>query len=165
MIADALAGDRTSCLATGMDDCISKPVLHEDLHAALHRVQIRPPSAPDEGPLNIAELERLRNDLGASFSEELSQLVELYRTQQREDIGSVRAALAAHDLVGIAKLAHRLRGSGEALGAQRAVALCKDLEYKKLAAAEQGALIDRLEAEIAQAIGALELLSCAQIAR
>lgn len=35
--ANAMASDRTACIATGMDDFLSKPIRTEDLHSTLRR--------------------------------------------------------------------------------------------------------------------------------
>jgi CheY-like chemotaxis protein len=37
MTAHAMQGDRERCLAAGMDDCLAKPMRHNDLQTLLRR--------------------------------------------------------------------------------------------------------------------------------
>ena len=51
--ADAYAGVRTRCLAAGMDEVLSKPVLQDDLWAALAKWLPAVPLAPQSAPLPL----------------------------------------------------------------------------------------------------------------
>ena len=49
MTASAMQGDRERCLAAGMDDYISKPIVIEQLRATIDRVMARAAAAGGEG--------------------------------------------------------------------------------------------------------------------
>ena len=49
LTANAMADDRTKCLAAGMDDYLSKPVRLEDIRAILQRWVASPTQAPQRG--------------------------------------------------------------------------------------------------------------------
>src|SRR5262249_57496101 len=111
MTANAMQSDREMCLATGMDDYLSKPIRVEELIAALERSAAREPDAirtgprhrvaPDEPPgdgepevLDRVAFERLRATLGPGFAELLSTFVEDSEelvTTMRHALGEQRA--------------------------------------------------------------------------
>ncbi len=134
MTANAMHGDRERCLATGMDDYISKPVRISDLKAALERSgSIR--MATSESPANsevqsidrtlLAEIREMQEEDGADL---LGELITLYLQDSPHQMLSIREAIANGDAAGLERSAHALKGSCSYLGARRLASQCAELE-------------------------------------
>ncbi|OQW95461.1 MAG: hypothetical protein BWK77_07400, partial [Verrucomicrobia bacterium A1] len=105
MTAHALEGDREKCLAAGMDDYLSKPVLLEDLQAAIERWGEQFPSRPDEAPEAAAvpaggpagepvDVERL-NDISSGKPRQRRDLLDLYLAQTEDLLRGLDTAIRA----------------------------------------------------------------------
>lgn len=121
MTAFAMDGDRERCIAAGMDDYIAKPMAIDTLSALLARwlrrtVNAAPVPAADEGPVSLALLRELQDELGPK---ELGELLAVLRRQAPAALAEMRGRLAAGDLQAVAQLAHGLCGAAGNLGAQR----------------------------------------------
>jgi two-component system sensor histidine kinase/response regulator len=104
MTARAINGDRERCLASGMDDYVSKPVALRELHRVLQAVRARSTAslAFDEA----AALARVDGDAGF-----LRELVSLLAEDAPKLLAQIGDAVAAEDPVGVEKTAHKLKGS------------------------------------------------------
>ena len=121
MTAFAMEGDRESCIAAGMDDYIAKPLAIDTLAALLARwlggsPHVTAATVAEEGPVSLALLRELRDELGP---EELGELLAVLRRQAPAALAEMRGRLAAGDLHTVARLAHGLCGAAGNLGAQR----------------------------------------------
>ncbi|HEY0135507.1 MAG TPA: response regulator [Nannocystis sp.] len=121
MTAFAMDGDRERCIAAGMDDYIAKPMAIDTLAALLARwlggdVIAAPVVAADDGPVSLALLRELEDELGP---EELGELLAVLRRQAPAALAEMRGRLTAGDLQAVARLAHGLCGAAGNLGAQR----------------------------------------------
>jgi len=121
MTAFAMEGDRERCITSGMDDYIAKPMAIDALAALLTRWLGGPTTATsaavaDEGPVSLALLRELKDELGP---EELGELLAVLRRQAPAALAEMRGRLAAGDLEAVARLAHGLCGAAGNLGAQR----------------------------------------------
>ena len=171
MTANAMRGDREKALEAGMDDYAPKPVKSEELAAVLGRwvPQDGTLSAAstgdgsfvrDEGPVDPAVVENLR-ELGGS--EMLSELTEMFLDDVSSRFPALREALEEGDASSVEQIAHALIGSSGNMGARRMAAICTELQYVGASGdlSRVPELLERLEAEFGRVRPALE----AEIAR
>jgi HPt (histidine-containing phosphotransfer) domain-containing protein len=131
LTAQAMKGDRELCLAAGMDGYVTKPIVKEELLAAMDRVLASPqpppsprPAPPPSDPFDRAELlRRADGDSGL-----LSELVALFLAELPSAVSVLERAVEAQDAVAVARAAHSLKGALLNLAAHPASALARDLE-------------------------------------
>jgi two-component system, sensor histidine kinase and response regulator len=124
MTAHAFAGDRERCLRAGMDDYLSKPLRAADVDPVLERwIAARAP-AGDE----LVDGERVTSmlSLGTSLVE---KLLDVFARTTPPVLEELRAAVEAGDGDARRRLAHKLRGSADTVGAQRLSELAHELEH------------------------------------
>jgi PAS domain S-box-containing protein len=114
MTANAMEGDRESCLAAGMDDYICKPVKPAALLAVLERFLgvLMPVVTPEADPLPPVDMVQLREALG----EDSQEIVELYLSQTSEYLGNLAQAIAAGNGTEIRSIAHNCAGTSANCG-------------------------------------------------
>jgi signal transduction histidine kinase/HPt (histidine-containing phosphotransfer) domain-containing protein/ActR/RegA family two-component response regulator len=148
--ANALKGEDERCYAAGMDGFLPKPLALDQLARALGRHLPQAPAAAAEaeapGLATLWDPEALRQLFGDDRAR-LGRLLATFRDGVRRDGEAVMAALAAGDLEGAARAAHRLKGAARMAGARRLAELLSELE----AAAKEG------EAEAARRAAAVLL--------
>jgi CheY-like chemotaxis protein len=159
MTANAMKGDRERCLEAGMDAYLSKPLRAQELYKVVEgaadspRESVERSDQPGEIVDIPAALERLDGDQ-ALFGE----LIALSFDDHPKLLGQIRGAMEAHDLYGMQRAVHALKGSVATLGAKTAYetesrleAVCRGEEF---AQAEEA--YEELETEIGRLRPALE---------
>jgi CheY-like chemotaxis protein/HPt (histidine-containing phosphotransfer) domain-containing protein len=128
--------EQEKCVASGMDDFISKPIRPHALSDMLERWLYAPAAQRPAVASQPAddELEVVRGMFGADFVD----LARLYQVDSPPRIALLHDAGAAGDEASVAKIAHAFSGSSASIGATTLSALCRDLEIS----AREGALQD-----------------------
>jgi CheY-like chemotaxis protein len=164
MTANALPGDRERCLAAGMTDYITKPVRPAALAAALKR---RYDGAAGDGErsgitdvLDAQVLEDLRMLEETSGATLIADLAAQFRVDVPARIEELQAAARGSDVVSLRSIAHRLRGSAGAVGANRVFVTATEIESSAglMAAPGMEALVAQLAKEATRAIDAFDRL-------
>jgi len=156
LTAHALQGERSKCLAAGMDDYLSKPVKPEALFSALRR-WVSPPSPasppppvlsapppvtapassgePEEEPIiDRSALINLKKLQQPGSPDVLVQFVDLFIHDLPSKLLEIQEAVDRHDPRKLSKAAHSLKGSSASLGAKRIVKISAQLEARGKAA-------------------------------
>ena len=176
LTADAMEEDRRKCLAAGMDDYLSKPLLLPELVGALQRCRAggtSPPAAAAPPPpvtayggdrrsgppvLDPAVLNKLKATLGPRADEVLPVLLGQFFGDGPTLLADQRLAIAEDRAGDLCRAAHTLKSNAATFGAMALNAVEKDLERLAKAGTVSGAepLLLRGEQEFARAKAAIE---------
>ena len=135
LTANAMSGDRERCLASGMDDYVSKPVSSTDFAKALERARgvkisaVSTVSTPSNSEPAVDD-DALRALLEATDIETVRSVIELMRNDVAVVIYELRQAAQTNDAIALGRIAHRLKGSSGTLGMLHVQSLCQTLEQQ-----------------------------------
>jgi CheY-like chemotaxis protein len=162
MTANALPGDRERCIAAGMSDYVTKPVRPGALASALRQKYDGAPDGSERSGITdvldaqvLEDLRMLEETSGATL---IADLAASFRTDVPARIAELRAASVAADVATVRSIAHRLRGSAGAVGANRVFVSATEIETRAstLSAAAMAPLIEQLAKEARRAIDAFD---------
>ena len=167
--AHAMAGDSAKCLASGMDDYISKPVKLEDMGAKIARWEAAsengeetpaaallpsessatsiPPALDQERLQTLRELD-MDGDVGF-----FSTLLKTFLQSASADMDEIKMAIASGAFDKLRDKAHSLKGSSRNIGAEGIGNICQEIELLADARAKEviTELFQRLAAEFSRA--------------
>ncbi len=163
MTAEAMQGDRETCLGAGMDDYLVKPVRLEELARALGKHHVseghRPLGAEAPKPIDTAidhvVLDQIREDLGSGA---VREVIEEFLKSSPSLIATLREAAARGDATAIRAVAHNMKGTSATLGAVALSRRCAELESSSGSGniADAAAQVATIETTYALARKALE---------
>ena len=118
LTANVLEGERKKCLAAGMDDYLSKPVVTEQLTAMLasrlgnQPAEITPPLivAPAVSDPAVWDATATLDNLGGD-SAFLDEIIALFLIEAPKQLGELSRVQAEGDLPALARVAHTIKGT------------------------------------------------------
>ena len=145
--AHALPGDREECLAAGMDDYISKPIVPEELASVLEKwviagnPELSSRSAAvrsSAGMLDENVVATLRQIQRPGEGDFLAHLLGIFLADLHQRIEDMRTMLPSRNSGAIASSAHALKGAAGQVGAVRVREICEKIETAAKAGACEG---------------------------
>ncbi|MEX5587716.1 transporter substrate-binding domain-containing protein [Pseudomonas urmiensis] len=143
--ANAQVEERERCLASGMDDCLFKPIGLQTIKAHLPVVQ--PPEAEPglcSSGFNLDELRHLTQDDATLIRRLLEQLAQ----SASEDLQGLRALGPAPREDAVRTLVHRIKGGAKMLKVRGVVRDCEAVEQAISRHEPTSKLLQRLEASL-----------------
>jgi protein-histidine pros-kinase len=162
LTAAAMSGDRELCLASGMDDYISKPLDVVSLQEALTRQVGRRtrttgdagqpgPSGAGNGSPDTALVDKLSEFKGRFPAETFEKICREFLSSTPQLISQLEAAVLAHDRDLMVSLAHKLKGSMSTFGALQLSDLARRIELGDEAGDTELRLVEQIGNEYARA--------------
>lgn len=150
--ANAIEGDREKCLASGMDDYLSKPVLAQTLATTLEKwimpaesllEPIEENQAQENGATSQTAIASENLKINSSVDPEalealramdsedqgfMEKIIDLFLLDMNERLATMGVAAKERNTEPIKKTAHALKGSCGHFGAERLASLCRKME-------------------------------------
>jgi two-component system sensor histidine kinase/response regulator len=165
MTANAMMGDRETCLAAGMNDYIAKPLHYQAMYAALARWTQRdvPGTAPAASAAaqpgeasSVLDADGAMARMGGKKLY-LSMLAK-FVPSQGQAVQSIQDALAVNDRATAERLAHTLKGVAASVGATALAESADQMEQaiRSEEAGEYARLTETTAGRLRQAVAAIE---------
>ncbi|HEY9730472.1 MAG TPA: response regulator [Drouetiella sp.] len=134
MTASAMRGDRENCIASGMDDYMSKPVGKQQLIAVLERwlgkdgpplpvtMNFDPQTADPNSPINVVKLTSLYGEQG------MPELLHSFLGESEKLIKSIKHHISQRNDKDLATEAHQLKGLSAVMTVEAMEKLSQELE-------------------------------------
>jgi two-component system sensor histidine kinase EvgS len=151
--ANAQPEETVRCQEAGMDDCLFKPILLEDLRTWLARRFASAPELVEEQPTPEMDLSGLEQYFGENRTL-LDQLVHELAVTNRNDRNNLLQAHASGNRPDLQDLAHRIKGGARMVRAVRLIERCEQLE--RVIDGEDLALIDEAVEQLQSAMSSLD---------
>lgn len=143
LTANAMEGDREKCIEAGMNDYISKPVRRKDLKKSVYRWLVEnneeeaqpldDDNASNRSPLldmqACAEAQRI-------FSGKYEIILTYFREDGEKYILEIERAIKRKNIESVVRPVHTLKSNSRGMGAARLSDMCRDMEIKAKAMAE-----------------------------
>ena len=169
LTAEALAGDRETCLAAGMDDYITKPVDPKGLYALIERFPARE-QAPVSDSVSVSDQDEDEDedeglvdwDLARSLTNGddmlLDELIAAFPAACSEQLEDMRTAIEQSDAELLARSAHSLTGVAKIFGASALVEFTFSLESlgREHRLEDANALLEHVDTAFQRLAAALE---------
>jgi two-component system, sensor histidine kinase and response regulator len=170
MTANARREDHADCLAAGMDDFVTKPVVPESFYATISEWVRKSPRAraaaePPEAPTSLNPTAAAATEAAPAIEEDIldptaldtltrgnttmrNQLVSVYASMMDKTLAELTQALAAGHTAQLAALGHKAKSSAASLGAMGLSQRCHELEVCMKQPTPDLAQAQRIVAEI-----------------
>lgn len=173
LTADVTVTNRERCIASGMNDYVSKQFTQSDLSELLARwlpekvmpgqppqIAYRQPTASNAITSNVIDVEalnRIRKLQRDDSDSILRKIIALFFENTPQQMQTLQQALQQNDLSSLKTTAHSLKSASANLGAMQLAATCKELETNiaQLSPSELGALVAQIDNELKNAYHAL----------
>lgn len=157
LTANAIDGDRETCIAAGMNDYLAKPFARSDLLQTLKRnstaatTQVRPSRLDHVALSNIRALQQ------PGETDILTRVIDAYFDSARRLVMGIARAIKGGDAKSARRRAEALRSASSSLGANELAGLCHELieDLADRSGGSLGALLRRIEVETECVIAAL----------
>lgn len=130
MTANAMQEDKSQCLAVGMNDFITKPIKPEILYAAISKWIAGAPAAsvlgaqdvvvstlPLRAKADVINPRALEQLFGSDAPGIRDEMLRVFVTSTRNDLGALEKALAIGDVTAIRFLGHKIKSGARTVGA------------------------------------------------
>ncbi|MEM7435941.1 MAG: response regulator, partial [Myxococcota bacterium] len=156
LTAHAMAGDRRTAYAAGMDDYLSKPFTRTQLGTILRRWASRPDARSSTFPSNVLDTSITSQLLDLEKEEPgfLCEVIDSFFTTAEDSLARMKSATLSGDIQSLREAAHMVRGSSQQLGAHRFGTTCQKLEELPSTEAAPALLVE-LESDLEGAREAL----------